>query len=158
MFYRTKLVRSIIANANSVVESNIGGRSEGFELPFTNSRFPISSRSIVNKGILIKYVTPRLKGCQSACLFCASLSHVLLLSQTRTSCSLQIIVSFVIVLLCHVDDMEIAPDFFDYFEATAPILDADESLYAVSSWNDNGQTQFVHDSGKVSPRFRRTSV
>jgi hypothetical protein len=54
---------------------------------------------------------------------------------------------------CHADDMEIAPDFFDYFEATAPILDVDESLYAVSSWNDNGQTQFVHNSGKVSSHF-----
>ncbi|XP_039135407.1 alpha-1,3-mannosyl-glycoprotein 2-beta-N-acetylglucosaminyltransferase isoform X1 [Dioscorea cayenensis subsp. rotundata] len=44
------------------------------------------------------------------------------------------------------DDMEIAPDFFDYFEATASILDKDETIMAVSSWNDNGQVQFVHDS------------
>jgi hypothetical protein len=89
--------------------------------------------------------------------FCASLSHVLLSSQIRTSCRLQIIVPFVMVFLCHADDMEIAPDFFDYFEATAPILDADESLYAVSSWNDNGQTQFVHDSGKLRIAFELLS-
>ncbi|KAJ0966764.1 hypothetical protein J5N97_023681 [Dioscorea zingiberensis] len=44
------------------------------------------------------------------------------------------------------DDMEIAPDFFDYFEATASILDKDKTIMAVSSWNDNGQVQFVHDS------------
>ncbi|KAJ4846640.1 hypothetical protein Tsubulata_014654 [Turnera subulata] len=44
------------------------------------------------------------------------------------------------------DDMEIAPDFFDYFEATAALLDRDKSIMAVSSWNDNGQKQFVHDS------------
>ncbi|WOL05310.1 alpha-1,3-mannosyl-glycoprotein 2-beta-N-acetylglucosaminyltransferase [Canna indica] len=44
------------------------------------------------------------------------------------------------------DDMEIAPDFFDYFEATAALLDKDKSIMAVSSWNDNGQKQFVHDS------------
>ncbi|GAQ79099.1 Putative N-acetylglucosaminyltransferase I [Klebsormidium nitens] len=47
------------------------------------------------------------------------------------------------------DDMEVAVDFFDYFEALAPILDRDESLYAVSSWNDNGQKQFVHDPEAV---------
>ncbi|XP_020683561.1 alpha-1,3-mannosyl-glycoprotein 2-beta-N-acetylglucosaminyltransferase-like [Dendrobium catenatum] len=44
------------------------------------------------------------------------------------------------------DDMEIAPDFFDYFEATAALLDNDKSVMAVSSWNDNGQRQFVHDA------------
>ncbi|XP_061355719.1 alpha-1,3-mannosyl-glycoprotein 2-beta-N-acetylglucosaminyltransferase [Gastrolobium bilobum] len=43
------------------------------------------------------------------------------------------------------DDMEIAPDFFDYFEAAAILLDKDKSIMAVSSWNDNGQKQFVHD-------------
>jgi hypothetical protein len=46
------------------------------------------------------------------------------------------------------DDMEIAPDFFKYFEATSHLLDNDRTLLAVSAWNDNGQTQFVHDSGK----------
>ncbi|KAJ4965980.1 hypothetical protein NE237_017829 [Protea cynaroides] len=43
------------------------------------------------------------------------------------------------------DDMEIAPDFFDYFEATATLLDNDKTVMAVSSWNDNGQKHFVHD-------------
>ncbi|CAN6685109.1 unnamed protein product [Malus baccata var. baccata] len=43
------------------------------------------------------------------------------------------------------DDMEIAPDFFDYFEAAAALLDKDKSIMAVSSWNDNGQKQFVQD-------------
>ncbi|KAH7518248.1 hypothetical protein FEM48_Zijuj09G0151200 [Ziziphus jujuba var. spinosa] len=43
------------------------------------------------------------------------------------------------------DDMEIAPDFFNYFEAAAALLDKDKSIMAVSSWNDNGQRQFVHD-------------
>ncbi|KAJ6840559.1 alpha-1,3-mannosyl-glycoprotein 2-beta-N-acetylglucosaminyltransferase isoform X2 [Iris pallida] len=41
--------------------------------------------------------------------------------------------------------MEIAPDFFDYFEATARLFDKDKTIMAVSSWNDNGQVQFVHD-------------
>lgn len=31
-----------------------------------------------------------------------------------------------------------AADFLLYFEATAPLLDADPSLWCVSSWNDNG--------------------
>ncbi|CAA3021521.1 alpha-1,3-mannosyl-glyco 2-beta-N-acetylglucosaminyltransferase isoform X1 [Olea europaea subsp. europaea] len=43
------------------------------------------------------------------------------------------------------DDMEIAPDFFDYFEAGAALLDIDKTIMAISSWNDNGQRQFVHD-------------
>uniref|UniRef100_A0ACD6A0B8 Uncharacterized protein n=1 Tax=Avena sativa TaxID=4498 RepID=A0ACD6A0B8_AVESA len=43
------------------------------------------------------------------------------------------------------DDMEIAPDFFEYFEAAAKLLDNDKTIMAVSSWNDNGQKQFVYD-------------
>lgn len=43
------------------------------------------------------------------------------------------------------DDMEIAPDFFDYFEAAGSLLDKDKSIMAVSSWNDNGQKQYVYD-------------
>ncbi|KAJ0513644.1 putative alpha-1,3-mannosyl-glycoprotein 2-beta-N-acetylglucosaminyltransferase [Helianthus annuus] len=43
------------------------------------------------------------------------------------------------------DDMEISPDFFAYFEAGADLLDKDKSIMAISSWNDNGQKQFVHD-------------
>ncbi|CAO2203694.1 unnamed protein product [Urochloa humidicola] len=43
------------------------------------------------------------------------------------------------------DDMEIAPDFFYYFEAAAKLLDNDKTIMAVSSWNDNGQKQFVND-------------
>nr|PNR43433.1 hypothetical protein PHYPA_015814 [Physcomitrium patens] len=43
------------------------------------------------------------------------------------------------------DDMEISPDFFSYFEATAPLLDTDKTLLAISSWNDNGQEKFVSD-------------
>lgn len=37
------------------------------------------------------------------------------------------------------EDLEVAPDFFSYFEATAPLLDQDSSLYCVSAWNDQGQ-------------------
>lgn len=43
------------------------------------------------------------------------------------------------------DDMEIAADFFDYFEATSALLENDKTIMAVSSWNDNGQVDFVHD-------------
>lgn len=81
--------------------------------------------------------------------------------------------------------MEIAPDFFDYFEAGAALMDRDKwgfltfmisdlyivmfissfwlkllhfvkyklcrSIMAISSWNDNGQKQFVHDPCKLVP-------
>ncbi|VAH69134.1 unnamed protein product [Triticum turgidum subsp. durum] len=51
------------------------------------------------------------------------------------------------------DDMEIAPDFFDYFEAAAKLLDTDKSIMAVSSWNDNGQKQFVYDQALYRSDF-----
>uniref|UniRef100_A0A8R7JY01 Alpha-1,3-mannosyl-glycoprotein 2-beta-N-acetylglucosaminyltransferase n=1 Tax=Triticum urartu TaxID=4572 RepID=A0A8R7JY01_TRIUA len=33
------------------------------------------------------------------------------------------------------DDMEIAPDFFDYFKAAAKLLDTDKTIMVVYSWN-----------------------
>ncbi|XP_003737217.1 alpha-1,3-mannosyl-glycoprotein 2-beta-N-acetylglucosaminyltransferase [Galendromus occidentalis] len=41
------------------------------------------------------------------------------------------------------DDLEIAPDFFSYFESLLPILEADPSLYCVSAWNDNGKAGLI---------------
>ena len=37
------------------------------------------------------------------------------------------------------DDLEVSPDFFEYFEATLPLLQKDSSLWCVSAWNDNGK-------------------
>jgi alpha-1,3-mannosyl-glycoprotein beta-1,2-N-acetylglucosaminyltransferase len=37
------------------------------------------------------------------------------------------------------DDLEFSPDFFEYFEATLPLLKSDPSLWCVSAWNDNGK-------------------
>ena len=37
------------------------------------------------------------------------------------------------------EDLEIAPDFFTYFQATAPLLQQDDSLWCISAWNDHGQ-------------------
>jgi alpha-1,3-mannosyl-glycoprotein beta-1,2-N-acetylglucosaminyltransferase len=36
-----------------------------------------------------------------------------------------------------------APDFFEYFAATRPLLDQDQSLWCVSAWNDNGKEGMV---------------
>lgn len=47
------------------------------------------------------------------------------------------------------DDMEIAPDFFSYFLSTAPLLDADETLMAVSAFNDNGFKGIVSDPKRI---------
>eukprot|EP00614_Pseudopedinella_elastica_P017488 CAMPEP_0172646200 /NCGR_PEP_ID=MMETSP1068-20121228/240118_1 /TAXON_ID=35684 /ORGANISM="Pseudopedinella elastica, Strain CCMP716" /LENGTH=563 /DNA_ID=CAMNT_0013460453 /DNA_START=279 /DNA_END=1970 /DNA_ORIENTATION=+ len=48
------------------------------------------------------------------------------------------------------EDLEIAPDFFDYFAATAPLLDdPKEKLLCVSAWNDNGQGPHVSDPRAV---------
>jgi alpha-1,3-mannosyl-glycoprotein beta-1,2-N-acetylglucosaminyltransferase len=51
------------------------------------------------------------------------------------------------------DDMEIAPDFFDYFDHFGKVLERDTTVYCVSAWNDVGQERFVRDA----TAFRRTS-
>lgn len=47
------------------------------------------------------------------------------------------------------DDMELAPDFFSYFEATSSLLDTDKDLFCISSWNDHGQAQFVRSDTQL---------
>uniref|UniRef100_A0A8C7XSZ3 Alpha-1,3-mannosyl-glycoprotein 2-beta-N-acetylglucosaminyltransferase n=1 Tax=Oryzias sinensis TaxID=183150 RepID=A0A8C7XSZ3_9TELE len=44
------------------------------------------------------------------------------------------------------DDLEVAPDFFEYFRALYPILNADPTLWCVSAWNDNGRDALVDPS------------
>ena len=44
------------------------------------------------------------------------------------------------------DDLEIAPDFYEYFSATLPVLRADPSLWCVSAWNDNGKAGLINQS------------
>ncbi|KAM6107025.1 alpha-1,3-mannosyl-glycoprotein 2-beta-N-acetylglucosaminyltransferase isoform 1-T2 [Phoenicopterus ruber ruber] len=51
------------------------------------------------------------------------------------------------------DDLEVAPDFFEYFQATFPLLLADRSLWCVSAWNDNGKEQMV-DVGQAELLYR----
>lgn len=41
------------------------------------------------------------------------------------------------------DDLDIAPDFFNYFAATRPLLDRDPSIFCISAWNDNGGSTLV---------------
>ncbi|XP_029369269.1 alpha-1,3-mannosyl-glycoprotein 2-beta-N-acetylglucosaminyltransferase b isoform X2 [Echeneis naucrates] len=41
------------------------------------------------------------------------------------------------------DDLEVAPDFFEYFRALHPILRSDPTLWCVSAWNDNGRDALV---------------
>lgn len=41
------------------------------------------------------------------------------------------------------DDLDISPDFFEYFRALYPILKADPTIYCVSAWNDNGKDGIV---------------
>lgn len=42
------------------------------------------------------------------------------------------------------DDLEVAPDFFSYFQATRPLLATDRSLLCVSAWNDNGKELHIN--------------
>ena len=34
------------------------------------------------------------------------------------------------------DDLLFSPDFYEYFESVAPILEADPSTFVISAWND----------------------
>lgn len=43
------------------------------------------------------------------------------------------------------EDLQIAPDFYEFFAATAPLLDREKSLLTVSAWNDNGFKSQVKD-------------
>ncbi|XP_028327635.1 alpha-1,3-mannosyl-glycoprotein 2-beta-N-acetylglucosaminyltransferase a [Gouania willdenowi] len=47
------------------------------------------------------------------------------------------------------DDLEVAPDFFEYFRALLPVLRADPRLWCVSAWNDNGRSGWV-DPGQAA--------
>ncbi|CAB1333452.1 unnamed protein product [Coregonus sp. 'balchen'] len=51
------------------------------------------------------------------------------------------------------DDLEVAPDFFEYFRSLHPILKSDPSLWCVSAWNDNGRDGYV-DPGKADLLYR----
>ncbi|CAN9514163.1 unnamed protein product [Ophioblennius macclurei] len=51
------------------------------------------------------------------------------------------------------DDLEVAPDFFEYFRALLPVLKSDRSLWCVSAWNDNGRDGYV-DPGQPSLLYR----
>ncbi|NXC65247.1 MGAT1 acetylglucosaminyltransferase, partial [Aleadryas rufinucha] len=51
------------------------------------------------------------------------------------------------------DDLEVAPDFFEYFQAALPLLQRDPSLWCVSAWNDNGKEAMV-DAGRAELLYR----
>lgn len=51
------------------------------------------------------------------------------------------------------DDLEVAPDFFEYFQAALPLLLADRSLWCVSAWNDNGKEHMV-DAARAELLYR----
>ena len=48
-------------------------------------------------------------------------------------------------LLIVEDDMAFAPDFYEYFHAVAGLLEADDTLWLASAWNDNGFDYLVAD-------------
>ncbi|XP_022909734.1 alpha-1,3-mannosyl-glycoprotein 2-beta-N-acetylglucosaminyltransferase [Onthophagus taurus] len=51
------------------------------------------------------------------------------------------------------DDLEVSPDFFEYFMATYPLLLQDDSLWCISAWNDNGKDGLVN-SGQPELLYR----
>ncbi|XP_074649408.1 alpha-1,3-mannosyl-glycoprotein 2-beta-N-acetylglucosaminyltransferase-like [Tubulanus polymorphus] len=47
------------------------------------------------------------------------------------------------------DDLDVSPDFFEYFASTYPILHTDPTLWCVSAWNDNGKGGFVSKDAEL---------
>nr|XP_022303833.1 alpha-1,3-mannosyl-glycoprotein 2-beta-N-acetylglucosaminyltransferase-like isoform X1 [Crassostrea virginica] len=47
------------------------------------------------------------------------------------------------------DDLDISPDFYEYFSATFPVLHQDSSLWCVSAWNDNGKVGMVSEEADL---------
>ena len=47
------------------------------------------------------------------------------------------------------DDMELAPDFVDYFQAASGMFEKDPSVLCVSAWNDNGRKDLAVDYRKL---------
>ncbi|KAG7312775.1 hypothetical protein JYU34_001152 [Plutella xylostella] len=41
------------------------------------------------------------------------------------------------------DDLDISPDFFEYFLGTYPLLSKDPTLWCISAWNDNGKQSLI---------------
>ncbi|XP_014212920.1 alpha-1,3-mannosyl-glycoprotein 2-beta-N-acetylglucosaminyltransferase [Copidosoma floridanum] len=41
------------------------------------------------------------------------------------------------------DDLDISPDFYEYFLSTYPLLKEDPSLWCISAWNDNGKSSLI---------------
>lgn len=44
------------------------------------------------------------------------------------------------------DDLDVAPDFYEYFLGTYPLLQKDPSLWCISAWNDNGKVGLVDEN------------
>ncbi|EFA81537.1 GlcNAc transferase [Heterostelium album PN500] len=55
------------------------------------------------------------------------------------------------------DDLEVSPDFLDYFNYFYPVLLEDSSLFCISAWNDFGKTNFTNpDWNRAVTTFQRT--
>ncbi|XP_014672853.1 PREDICTED: alpha-1,3-mannosyl-glycoprotein 2-beta-N-acetylglucosaminyltransferase-like [Priapulus caudatus] len=50
------------------------------------------------------------------------------------------------------DDLDVAPDFFEYFAATYRVLKADPTLWCVSAWNDNGKPSLIANDPELLHR------
>ncbi|XP_044738364.1 alpha-1,3-mannosyl-glycoprotein 2-beta-N-acetylglucosaminyltransferase [Chrysoperla carnea] len=52
------------------------------------------------------------------------------------------------------DDLDIAPDFFEYFVGTYYLLKHDPTLWCISAWNDNGKSNLVDMENGASKLYR----
>jgi len=50
------------------------------------------------------------------------------------------------------DDLDISPDFFDYFQALYPLLKYDKTIWCISAWNDNGIDQKIERQANLLHR------
>lgn len=49
----------------------------------------------------------------------------------------------IVILNIRLDDLDISPDFFEYFQATLRLLYEDPTLMCISAYNDNGKEGLI---------------
>uniref|UniRef100_A0A8W8HQ58 Alpha-1,3-mannosyl-glycoprotein 2-beta-N-acetylglucosaminyltransferase n=1 Tax=Magallana gigas TaxID=29159 RepID=A0A8W8HQ58_MAGGI len=47
------------------------------------------------------------------------------------------------------EDLDVSPDFFNYFSQTLHLMEKDSSLYCISAWNDQGYSHSCKDPRKL---------
>lgn len=57
-----------------------------------------------------------------------------------------------------IDDLEVSPDFLDYFQALYSFMKHDKTVWCISAWNDNGINQKIDRQAGTRRKTKRIHV